>query len=84
MSKNANRQIFQRTISGLLAAAGILAVVLLTAHGQYDSWPQMVSGLFGAGGCFLFGYFALRGRLPGKHLQKASAAISHAAHRHDV
>lgn len=84
MSKHANRQLFQRTLSGCLAAAGILAVVFMTTHGQYNGWLQMIFGLFAAGGSLLFGYFALRGRLPGKHLQKASAAISHAADGHDV
>ena len=84
MSKKANRQIFQRAISGLFAAAGILAIILLTVQGQYAGWPQIVSGLLAIGGCYLFGYFALRGHLPGKHLQKASAAISHVTDRHDA
>ena len=84
MSDNANRQICQRTIAGLLTTAGITAVALLAAQGHYSGWPRIVSGFLAVGGCCLFGYFALRGRLPGKHLSKASAAMVRATTRHDV
>lgn len=83
MSKHGHHQIGQRIISGGLAAAGIMSVTLLALHGQYKAWPQVISGLSAVGGCYLFGYFALRGRLPGKLLSKADVAIKRTTGRHD-
>jgi uncharacterized membrane protein HdeD (DUF308 family) len=84
MGRHGRSQVGQRSIVGILAVAGILSVALLAVHGQYKGWPQVISGLFAIVGCYLFGYFAFRGRLPGKHLPKASAAIQQATSRHDV
>lgn len=82
MDKIAKRQTIQRVISGLLAAVGILAVSWLVVLGQYDSWPQMICGLLAVGGCYVFGYFAWRGHLPGKLLPNANAAIQRVTKRH--
>ena len=84
MGMNGNRQICQRIISGFLATGGVLSAAILAVQGQYAGWPQVISRLLAVGGCYLFGYFALRGYLPGTRLPKASDAIRRATSRHDV
>lgn len=84
MSKYANRQVGQRIISGVLATLGVLAITMQLVLGKYDGWSQAALGIAGLVGCYLFGYFALRGQLPGSHLPKASAAIKQATSHHDL
>lgn len=81
MRRNGNRQIVQRVLSGLLAAGGIVSLAMSVVQGDVGGWPNVVSGVLAIGGCYLFGYFTICGRLPGTRLSKASEAIQRATSR---
>ena len=58
---------WQRIFSGLFCVGGIVAVLVPSIHGgTAPGWNKIASELAALYGAWLFGFIALRGRLPGK------------------
>jgi len=57
--------IWQRVISALLTLGVMLAFVTRALDGELDTWPKVGVVLAALYGGYVFGYFALRGHLPG-------------------
>lgn len=68
--------IWQRVICGVLAIGGGVALVAEVLYGV-SSHQSLVSLLFGLGGLYLFGYIAVRGRLPRPYFGGGNAALNH-------
>ena len=56
---------WQRVISGILALGIIWAFAMRVTNGELDTWLRVGSMLVALYGGYLFGHFAVRGRLPG-------------------
>ncbi len=57
---------WQRAFCGLLGIGGAVALPVNAIQGVYHGWHGVFAMVTAAGGAYLFGYIALRGRLPGK------------------
>ncbi|WP_155952123.1 hypothetical protein [Pseudoxanthomonas suwonensis] len=65
MAIRSKAPIWQRIISALLALGVMWAFATRVLKGELDTWSKvgvMLAALYGG---YLFGYFALRGHLPG-------------------
>jgi|GEM_PF-3247068 len=65
MENRSRAPVWQRAISALLALGGIWALVSRSLDGELGTWVELGVILTALYGAYLFGYFALRGRLPG-------------------
>jgi hypothetical protein len=58
---------WQRVFCALVGVGGAAAVLASAVHGDVQGWHKLASALIALYGAYLFGYIALRGRLPGKY-----------------
>lgn len=66
----------QRFLSGLLAIAGALALGQSILSGDsLATWNDIILAIMTGWGLFLFGFYAVTGRFPGRHLRKADSAL---------
>lgn len=74
--------IWQRTICGVLAVCGGIAIVVGLVTGRnLGSYASVASLVLALGGFYLFGYIALRGHLPSPQLGGGNAALNHHSRR---
>jgi len=65
MENGSRAPAWQRAISALLALGGMWALITRSLDGELGTWVELGVFLAALYGAYLFGYFALRGRLPG-------------------